>query len=487
MSAPQSRSKRSLRAVDDEAVSAIGQRVWYIDQIEAVGIVKQAIEANGRILGFVIEDERSRDDAPLLHRVQSDRVRRYGERYFLVPSWYSKADQAASELERQLQRGLAPDHDRRFWNALAARSGVEILENVLRRTAPSTYAVVGQLASTADSLSHDLARAAVIFRRVQRAVVANQAVMAPDEYAEFIDQARKWGRTVRLILMALESFGRAVPRAQIDLRNPDAALPAQPIYIPLEALLDTHTPGGEGRARQRPLASEGEASSFSEVFGEHEDDWQPAPGFEPVEEQVVAGNLEEFHPVEPLHEYDEGEFEPIFEEVEEEAAVSWQDLDEEPATFEEVLEEVATPASGASSAPMAQAAQGPQPAPVPSPRTASASAPHAQALPEDDEGESGLPGAGAGKGYRPGSWLTPPPPPPPAPSTARQVERHERLRDKPDLESIIAASLGKTPKKSASKASQGEIATGQEPAPSRPTAEALSRELASLLEKSRKK
>ena len=109
----------------------------------------------------------------------------------------------------------------------------------------------------------------------------------------------------------------------------------------------------------------------------------------------------------------------------------------------------------------------------------------AEALPEEEEEVSFA--ASRKKDATPGQWLTPPSPPSPKSQQVRQVERAERAKDKPDLDAIIAASLGKTPKKAPSKGSQGEIAANDQ-APPRPSGtDALSRELASLLDKSRRK
>lgn len=91
----------------------------------------------------------------------------------------------------------------------------------------------------------------------------------------------------------------------------------------------------------------------------------------------------------------------------------------------------------------------------------------------------------AGKDTKPGQWFTPPSPPPPRAAQVRQAERQERSKDLTDLDAIIAASLGKTPKKSPSKAFQGEIAAGGEA--QKGGTDALSRDLASLLEKSKRR
>jgi hypothetical protein len=444
----------------------------------------------------------------VLHRVQANRIRKYGERYFLVTAWFARADQAAKELERMLTKGMPPDRDKAFWIQLEHAGGSGVLENAMRHLAPAAYGVIGQLASAAETLSQDLARASVSFRRVQRALVANQSVMSPHEYAAFVDEGRKWARTVRLILMALEFYTRALPHAHIDLRNPDAPLPSGTVFIPQEALLEAHTPSGEGQARERPPAPTVEAGDpgFREVFGDEGSAWEQASNFTPIpgEEEAV-----DFAPVRPLLEYEEGAdgFEPVSPDA---GAETFEAVEEEPQTFE-AFEEVAPPFAGTSAesevefeevaqtAPLAAAPPRPpvaaapaRPLPPPAPPAPSVAKPAAarvESLPEnDDEQETFRPGAAAKRG----AWITPPPPPaPPAPkpSTVRQVERQEKLKDKPDLDAIIAASLGRTPKKAPSKESQGEIPAGGETTPPKPrsSADALSRDLASLLEKSRRK
>jgi len=281
MSAPQGRSRRKLADEEDEVVSMVGQRVWFVDQIEPVGTIRETIpQGGGRVVGFIIED----DKTGIVRKVQRSRVRKYGERYFLVTSWFARADQAAKELEKQLSKGMAPDRDLRYWQQFTERLGQDTLRTHLTRVAPPTYGVAGQLATAAESLSQDLARASVGFRRVQRALVANQAVMSPEEYAQFVDEARKWSRTVRLVLMSVEFMARSLPRAQIDVRNPDAPLPALPVYIPFESLLEAHTPSGEGKARERPAGPTVEAvdeGEFAEVFAEEAGgEWQEAEDFE---------------------------------------------------------------------------------------------------------------------------------------------------------------------------------------------------------------
>lgn len=502
MSAPQGRSRRRAAEEDDEVVSMVGQRVWFVDQIEPVGTIRAPIEVADKVIGFVIEDERSNAETPIVRRVQRSRVRKYGDRYFLVTSWFAKADQAAKELEKQLARGLPPDRDRRFWESLSQRGGPDVVTNYLAHVAPPTYGVAGQLAAAAEGLSQDLARAAVVFRRVQRALVANQSVMSPEEYAQFVDEARKWSRTVRLVLMSLEFLSRALPHAQIDVRNPDAPLPSGPVYIPFESLLDIHTPSGEGKARERPPSPAIEAGGeeeFGEVFGEVAEDegsWQEAEDFEAVPAEGAGA----FAPVKPLKEYDEDagfervepeaeSFEPVGE-AEAQAVETFEEVapEEEPVQFEEVAEPpqapVPPPSRAAAAAKPAPPKGPPVPPPIPSGTPAPAAPAKVVALPEEEDEVRFTPGRRAGSPE--GQWLTPPPPPPPKPAQMRQAERHERLRDKSDLDAIIAASLGKTPKKAPSKASQGEISGVEEGAP-KPAADALSRELASLLEKSKRK
>ncbi len=505
MSAPQGRARRRQADEEDELVSMVGQRVWFVDQIEPVGTIRETIPPSGsRVVGFIIEDEKTR----IVRRVQRSRVRRYGDRYFLVTSWFAKADQAAKELEAQLGRGLPADRDLRYWQQFSQELGQDTLKVHLTRVAPPTYAVAGQLAAAAEGLSQDLARAAVTFRRVQRAVVANQAVMAPEEYAQFVDEARKWSRTVRLVLMALEFMGRSLPRAQIDVRNPDAPLPSGAVYIPFESLLEVHTPAGEGRARELPPPPTVEAGQDAE-FEQHfetepsgEGEWQEAEDFG----APSPGLFEEFAPIKPLREYEEpaagapAEFEEVqeppaesFEPVEEPQAVETFEAVETPAVetvqqFEEVAEEPAPPPPTQRQAAM-KGGQKPKaafpPIPPPPSKGPSEKAPamKVESLPEEEDEVSFSPSRG--EGQRPGQWLTPPSPPPPKPSQVRQVERQERLKDKPDLDAIIAASLGRTPKKSASKASQGEISGTEDGA--KPAGDALSRELASLLDKSRRR
>jgi hypothetical protein len=498
MSAPQGRAKKRAADEDDEVISMVGQRVWFVDQIEPVGTIRETIPpGGGRVVGFIIEDEKTR----IARKVQRNRVRKYGDRYFLVTTWFAHADQAAKELEKQLARGLPPDRDLGYWQRFSRELGEDTLKKHLTRVAPPTYAVAGQLATAAESLSQDLARAAVTYRRVQRALVANQAVMSPQEYAQFVDEARKWSRTVRLVLMALEFLQRPLPQAHIDVRNPDAPLPSQPVYIPFEALLESHTPGGEGKARERPAPPTVEAGhdeEFTKVFGEDaqaEGEWQDAEDFE-------AANPGDFHPIKPLNDYDEAQaesFEPVaegpdvepFEAVVEEA-VTFEEVAEVPLVEAETFEEVPEAPAPAPPKPAARASKpaGP-PAPPPPPSPAKGAARPAQAsvesLPEDED-EGSFAASRKSEG-RSGQWLTPPSPPPPKASTARQVARQDKVRDpikdKADLDAIIAASLGRTPKKSPSKASQGEIA-GNEDA-QKPATDALSRELASLLEKSRRK
>ncbi len=488
MSAGQERVSRRGRKDDDAALEVLGQQVWFVDQIEPFGVVREPIAPGDRVIGFVVEDAKSPRDQKILRRVQANRVRKYGDRYFIVPSWFARADQAARQLEKQLARGLSADRNRAYWEGLAGHLGDELLDSVLRSYSPPTYAVVGQLAQAADALAQDLMRASVQFRRVQRALVANQEVMAPAEYAEFVDETRKWARTIRFLLMAVEFFARTVPRAQIDLRNPDAPLPAEPRYIPHDDLLDIHTPGGEGRARDRPPAPAvevGQEPTFDEVFEEGEawhEEAEPGAGFGEFGKAV-----EEFAPVAPLKDYDE-DFEPV------EASPAVADL--EPVTgdgagpdFEPVEEtqEFAPAAAQAGVLPQ----QGPV-EPVPGPETfeliedEAPPGPATQDLPEEDDEMAFTPLRS--ESSRKGAWVTPPPPPAPRPATVRQTERAEKLRGKPDLEAIIAASLGRTPAKTTrSKASQGEIEESLEaPSPTGGTM-GLSRDLASLLEKSKKR
>ncbi len=479
MSAPKGRAKSRQAEEEDELVSMVGQRVWFVDQIEPVGTIRETIPGNGgRIIGFIIEDEKTR----IVRRVQRGRVRKYGDRFFLVTAWFAKADQSAKELEAQLSRGLAPDRDMRYWQQFSQELGQETLKRHLGRIAPPTYAVAGQLAGTADQLSQDLARAAVTFRRVQRALVANQSVMSPEEYAQFIDEARKWARTVRLVLMALEFMGRALPHAQIDVRNPDAPLPSGPVYIPFESLLETHTPTGEGKARDTPpppTVEAGHEAEYAQVFEADTDtggEWQEAEDFE-----AAGGGFEEFHPIKPLKEYDEPAAE--FEAVAEPAVPETFEAVAEIETFE-VVEEPKAPAP-APKAPARGKPAAPGAPPAPAAKAVRSAEPaQAQALPEEEEETSFSSKRAPDK--MPGQWLTPPAPPPPKPAQVRQAERYERSKDTPDLDAIIAASLGKTPKKSPSKASQGEISGADNTSGKNPN-DALSRELASLLDKSRRK
>jgi hypothetical protein len=493
VSAPQGGLRGQRKQDDEEAVAVVGQQVWYVDQIEPVGTVREPIPPRGgRVVGFVIEDPKSPTGEPILRRVQANRIRKYGDRYFLVPSWFARADQSSRELEKQLSAGLAPDRDQAFWKRLEQSQGPEVLGGVLRRFAPPTYAVVGQLAQASQQLSEDLARASQQFRRVQRALVANQSVMQPAEYAEFVDQARKWARTVRFVLMAVEFYSRSVPRAQIDIRNPDAPLPADPVFIPHEALLDIHTPGGEGRARERPTMPTVESGDggFTEVFGDGEV-WKEEGGDEFVPEPPEAGG---FAAVQPLDEYEDS-----FVPVEEEATDSFEPVEEaipdteafetveEEATaeFEAVEEPAPAPTPKFAAVPPKRVAP-PTVAPPPAKVTpTSASTPVAETLPDEDEAPTFRKSTGTEK--RAGSWLTPPPPPAPQASSARMAERQEKLKDQPDLESIIAASLGKGPRKSQSKGSSAEIGGSQENAGPRTDTSALSRDLASLLEKSKKR
>jgi hypothetical protein len=315
--------------------------------------------------------------------------------------------------------------------------------------------------------------------------VANQSVMSPEEYAQFVDEARKWSRTVRLVLMSLEFLGRSLPRAHIDVRNPDAPLPSSAVYIPFESLLEVHTPSGEGRARETPppptVEAEGHDAEYAQVFEAEpvaEGEWQEAEDFE-----AGSSGFEEFHPIKPLKEYDDhgAAFEPVpaapaaetFEAVEE--FESFEVVEEPPA-------KQPAPAAPARAAAKPRAAEAAPPTPAKAPIVAQPA--QAEALPEGEEEMSFAPARAADK--KPGQWLTPPSPPTPKQAQIRQVERVDRARDKPDLDAIIAASLGKTPKKSASKASQGEIA-GADQSGSKGGTDALSRELASLLDKSRRK
>ena len=483
MSAPRGRAKSRAAEDEDEVVSMVGQRVWFVDQIEPVGTIRATIpQGGGRVIGFLIEDERTRT----VRRVQRSRVRKYGDRYFLVTAWFAKADQAAKELEAQLSKGLPPDRDLRHWQHVSEQLGQATVTRMLSRIAPPTYAVAGQLASSAESLSQDLARAASTFRRVQRALVANQAVMSPEEYAQFVDEARKWSRTVRLVLMSLEFMGRSLPRAHIDVRNPDAPLPKSPVYIPFESLLEVHTPSGEGKAREAPPAPTIEAAhddEYAQVFDAEpvgEGEWEEAEDFEAVGD----ASLGDFHPIQPLKEYDEPAEE--FEAVEAPAPAEAFEPVAEAETFEAVEE----PAPAPPVATPAKAAPKAKPAPSKTPPTPPAKAPivaqpaEAEALPEEEE-EVNFRKTYA-REEKPGRWMTPPAPPSPKSSTVRQVEREERAKDKPDLDAIIAASLGKTTKKAPSKASQAEIA-GSDNTGSKAGTDALSRELASLLDKSRRK
>ena len=503
MSAPQGRSRRKLADEEDEVVSMVGQRVWFVDQIEPVGTIRETIpQGGGRVVGFIIEE----DKTGIVRKVQRSRVRKYGERYFLVTSWFARADQAAKELEKQLSKGMAPDRDLRYWQQFTERLGQDTLRTHLTRVAPPTYGVAGQLATAAESLSQDLARASVGFRRVQRALVANQAVMSPEEYAQFVDEARKWSRTVRLVLMSVEFMARSLPRAQIDVRNPDAPLPALPVYIPFESLLEAHTPSGEGKARERPAGPTVEAvdeGEFAEVFAEEaEGEWQEAEDFE------AASGVGEFAPIKPLKEYEAEGIEEVanpqaaveaFEEVAPEAPVeTFEEVEahsaspvEEVPVFEEAKGEVAPAARPTPPPPPARAGAQPRAgrlasaaAPAPPPKAAASKAATVEALPEEEE-ETSFAASRAPKDGRPGQWLTPPSPPPPKAAQVRQAERQERSKDLTDLDAIIAASLGRTPKKAPSKASQGEIAAGGE-AP-KAGRDALSRDLASLLEKSKKR
>lgn len=505
MSAPQGRSRRKLADEEDEVVSMVGQRVWFVDQIEPVGTIRETIpKTGGKVVGFILED----DKTGIARKVQRSRVRKYGERYFLVTSWFARADQAARELEKQLSKGPAPDRDLRYWQQFTERLGQDTLKTHLGRVAPPTYAVAGQLASAAETLSQDLARAAVGFRRVQRALVANQSVMSPEEYAQFVDEARKWSRTVRLVLMAVEFMARSLPRAQMDVRNPDAPLPAVQVYIPFDALLQGHTPGGEGKARERPAAPTvegGDDGQFAEVFTEEAGgDWQEAEDFE-----ADGGAPGEFAPLKPLQEYEEAGFEDVpaqgeaveaFEAVAPEPApgafgaveAARPLVEEEVQVFEETVEGVpeAAPAPQARPAPpLAKRGAGASgralsAPPAPAARGQSAIAPTVEALP-DEEGEPEFSTTRSQKNSKPGEWLTPPSPPPPKAAQVRQAERQERSKDLSDLDAIIAASLGRTPKKSSSKASQGEIAAGGEG--QKGGIDALSRDLASLLEKSKRR
>jgi hypothetical protein len=498
MSAPQGRSRRKLAEEEDEVISMVGQRVWFVDQIEPVGTVRETIpKAGAKVVGFIIED----DKTGIVRKVQRSRVRKYGDRYFLVTSWFARADQAARELEKQLSKGLTPDRDLRYWQQFSERLGQDTLKMHLGRVAPPTYAVAGQLASAAETLSQDLARAGVGFRRVQRALVANQSVMSPEEYAQFVDEARKWSRTVRLVLMAVEFMARSLPRAQIDVRNPDAPLPAVPVYIPFEALLEAHTPGGEGKARERPPAPTvegGDGSEFAEVFEEEgQGEWQEAEDFEA--DGTTPG---EFAPLKPLREYEGEGFEALEPQTSGgEAVEAFEEVAPEPEV--EAFEEVEVPQAQArgevpvfeeappapppkppvkARAPSAPAA--PTPPPAAAVKGAPAKAAAVEALPEDDEGPDFRASRGA-RDSTPGQWLTPPSPPPPKAAQVRQAERQERSKDLGDLDAIIAASLGRTPKKSTSKASQGEIAAGGEA--QKGGTDALSRDLASLLEKSKRR
>jgi hypothetical protein len=469
MSAGPGKVQRGARGEDDAALEVVGQQVWFVDQIEPFGVVREPIAPGDRVIGFVVEDAKSPADRKVLRRVQANRVRKYGDRFFIVPSWFARADQAARQLEKQLTRGLTADRSRAFWEGLEQSKGPQVLDAVLTSFSPPAYAVVGQLAQAADALAQDLMRASAQFRRVQRALVANQEVMSPAEYAEFVDETRKWARTVRFVLMAVEFFARTIPRAQIDLRNPDAPLPATPRYIPHDALLDIHTPGGEGRARERPpspAVEEGQDAHFEEEVGPGEG-WHEEGG-----DDEPGAPLEEFAPVAPLQEYEEdagaaGDFEPVDEPGEQ--ATGFEAVGE----FEQV-----EPAEAVEPAPLAAGDF------EPVVEEQEAAPPQAEALPEEEEELSFQPVPSPSD--RRAAWMTPPPPPAPRPSAVRATERAEKLRDKPDLEAIIAASLGRTPsKKTASKASQGEI-DGSLDAPAKGT-DALSRELASLLEKSKRK
>ncbi|HEX9708494.1 MAG TPA: hypothetical protein VGB42_00740 [Candidatus Thermoplasmatota archaeon] len=485
MSAGQGKVPRAARGADDAALEVVGQQVWFVDQIEPFGVVREPIAPGDRVIGFVVEDAKSAPDQRVLRRVQASRVRKYGDRFFIVPSWFARADQAARQLEKQLARGLAADRSRAYWEGLAQHSGAELLDSVLSSFSPPTYAVVGQLAQAADALAQDLLRASAQFRRVQRALVANQEVMSPAEYAEFLDETRKWARTVRFVLMAVEFYARTVPRAQIDLRNPDAPLPAAPRYIPHEALLDVHTRAGEGRARERPpgpAVEVGDEPTDSEEFGAGEQ-WHEEGTDGPGDFGEAA---DEFAPVAPLQEYDEG-FAPARQgaptaELEFEPVAPGEGAAEVPGSagpgdeFSEVggaepFEEAEAPLASESFEPVEAVAAGP---------------PVAEALPEEEEELAFTPVADTGN--RKAAWMTPPPPPAPRPSSVRATERAGKLRDKPDLEAIIAASLGRAPpKKAGSKASQGEIDGSLEAPAARGGADALSRELASLLEKSKRK
>ncbi len=461
MSTGQGKVSRGSGSPDEAAFEVVGQQVWFVDQIEPFGVVREPIAPGDRVVGYVVEDAKSPPDHKILRRVQANRVRKYGDRYFIVPSWFARADQSARQLEKQLARGLTADRDRAFWEGLEMHGGPEVLDSVLAAFSGPTYAVVGQLAQAADSLAQDLLRASAHFRRVQRALVANQEVMSPAEYAEFVDETRKWARTVRFVLMAVEFYARTVPRAQLDLRNPDAPLPSEARYIPHVALLEIHTPAGEGKARERPPAPAvevGEGHDFEEEFGE-------ASAWHDEEAGAPSGTADEFRPVAPLQEY-EGGFEPVvdeqgFEPVGEDAAGEFQPVgaaEPAPTAVSETFE------------------------PVPE----SPLAPAPEALPEEEEELAFAPVRP--ESSRKAAWMTPPPPPAPRPSAVRAAEQAEKRKDKPDLEAIIAASLGRSPpKKSASKASQGEIEGSQEPPAPKAGTDALSRDLASLLEKSKRK
>src|SRR5690349_4975806 len=116
----------------------VGQRVWFVDQIEPVGTIRETIPpSGGRVVGFVIEDEKTR----IVRKVQRTRVRKYGDRYFLVTAWFAHADQAAKELEAQFSRGLAPDRDLSYWQRFSQELGQDTLKKHLTRIAPPTYAV----------------------------------------------------------------------------------------------------------------------------------------------------------------------------------------------------------------------------------------------------------------------------------------------------------------------------------------------------------
>ncbi|MGH7339790.1 MAG: hypothetical protein ACREKH_04800, partial [Candidatus Rokuibacteriota bacterium] len=335
MNAGQPKVPRGERAEDDAALEVVGQRVWFVDQIEPFGVVREPIAPGERVIGFVVEDAKSPPDHKVLRRVQASRVRKYGDRFFIVPSWFARADQSARQLEKQIALGLSADRNRAYWEGLNAHSGPELLDSVLRSFSPPTYAVVGQLAQAADSLAQDLLRASAQFRRVQRALVANQEVMSPAEYAEFVDETRKWARTVRFVLMAVEFFARTVPRAQIDLRNPEAPLPSEARYIPHEALLDVHTPAGEGRARERPptpMVEAGDEPTFASEFGGGGGVWHEGEGEEPGQFEDEG---HEFAPVRPLREYDES-----FEQVAPVPTVEEFQPAEEPGAVQEFSEVV---------------------------------------------------------------------------------------------------------------------------------------------------